>query len=154
MNELIARFDAAFPAMWDDYESPTTESIARIEARFGFTIPPLLVEFARKSNSYSSFFLSLGPDYSFHSHIIAKNEFIRSDAYWLSMGRPAPSGLVFLTENFMEDFFWCLDIRGTTTENAVVLWRSGSGVDMAASYANFEHFVLGQVEYYELRFRQ
>jgi hypothetical protein len=155
MADLITRFDAVVPNQWEPYAIPTRESISTIEARFRFKLPMLLLDFALCSKSFSSFFLSLGPDIEDDGHIIAKNEMVRSNDDWLRLGNgvPAPGNLIFITENFMEDFFWCLDISYSGSEYPVVLWRPESdATDAQEWYAGVGDFIAGQVAYYESRF--
>ena len=147
MDELIAKFDAVVPDQWEPHATLTADSLALVEAHFAFRVPALLIEFARKSKSFSSFFLSLGPDITNHSHIITKNEMIRSHDDWLRWGAPAPSNLVFFTENFMEDFFWGFDTSHPGPEYPIVIWRPESGAEQR--YSDFRSFVLAQVVYYE-----
>ena len=122
MRQLAARFDAVVRNQWEPYPPPTAQSIAHIESRLSLSLPPSLVEFANISRSFSSFFLSLGPDTHNPSHIVAKNTATRKDPNWFVEGLPAPKHLVFISENFMEDFFWCLDTKQPGAEYPVVYW--------------------------------
>jgi len=148
MNDLIARFDASVPDQWEPHALPTADSLAAVEARFAFRVPSLLIEFARKSKSFSSFFLSLGPDLDNHSHIITKNEMVRTHDDWLRWrhGTPALQHLVFFTENFMEDFFWSFDTSHPGPEFPIVIWRPNEPAKRC--YADFTSFVLAQIEHY------
>ena len=149
MNELIARFDLAVPAMWEPHLAPTVESVSAIEKRFGCRLPSLLLQFATHSDSFSSFFLGLGPDFGQHGHIINKNEFVRSDIDWLNSGPRAPDNLVFITESFMEDYFWCLDINHAGVEHSIVFWSPSSSDGGFPVHPTFEHFIHAQLDYYE-----
>ncbi len=128
MRELATRFDAVVANLWDPYPAATPESIAYIENRLAFTLPASIVDFARNSCSFSSFFLSLGPDFNNHSHIVAKNSDIRRHPDWLSAGPSAPEALVFISENFMADHFWCFDTKEPGPEYPVVYWAPDIGV--------------------------
>ncbi len=152
MSDIIARFDAVVPCQWEDYAPPTAESIGTIETSLCFKLPSLLLDFAMASKSFSSFFLGLGPDYDHHSHIIAKNRFVRTDPYWIAQGDTAPGSLVFFTENFMGDSFWCFDIGATGYNPPVVLWESGVGVSETNDlYQSVEQFMLAQIALREKR---
>jgi hypothetical protein len=138
MKQLAARFDAALRNQREPYPVPTAQSIAHIESRLALALPPSLLEFANISRSFSSFFLSLGPDIHNHSHIVAKNTTTRKNPDWLIQGLPAPEHLVFISENFMEDFFWCLDTNQPGPEYPVVYWTPNYAVsDTRQCHASF-----------------
>ena len=150
MKDLIHRFDSAKLAQWPDYEPPSEESITAIQSRFSFSIPSLFIKFARESRSFSSVFLSLGADYPHPSHIITKNEFIRNDPEWRSMGSRVPDNLILITENFMEDFFWCFDLSYPGNDYPVVFWapeRTNSG--SIPRYDNFKKFIEHLIGHYD-----
>ena len=150
IEELIERFDAAIVPQWENHPVPSYKSIVHIESCLGFHLPPELITFARRSLSYGSFFLSLGEDYASDSHIIEKNQFIRANGNWLEKGSPAPDYLIFITENFMSDHFWCLDIREKDLEYPIVLWSPDLKREQGnMRYMNIREFVIGQVEFYE-----
>jgi hypothetical protein len=56
---------------------PTQESINRINAELGITIPPLFVEVAASCSSYGGWFNSIGDDFTSHMHITALNRSFR-----------------------------------------------------------------------------
>jgi hypothetical protein len=151
MSDVIARFDAVIADQWEPHAAPTPESVARIEERFGCCIPPLLLEFASKSKSFSSYFLSLGPDFQSHSNLVTRNEMVRSHPDWLALGPRAPDHLVFITDNFMDDFFWCLDVRKTKGEHPIVYWTPSFLSSSAPRYESFEHFIAAELASYESR---
>lgn len=150
LNEFVARFDAALYDQWEPYPRASDASIATIEERLRFKVPSLLAELAQNSDRYSNLFLSLGTDIDNHSHIISKNAYVRSDHEWLQLGPRAPDNLVFITENFMESVFWCLDVSHSGKEYPVVRWSPQDGLgEPGTRYDNFELFVRSQVEFYE-----
>lgn len=59
---------------------PTAESLERIEAHFGISLPPSLVRFARECQYFGCWFASLGPDYDSGTHIINVNKQARNAA--------------------------------------------------------------------------
>jgi hypothetical protein len=150
MNDLVRRFDAVVADQWEPYARPTAQSIATIESHFGFVLPQSLISFAKFSKSYSSFFLSIGPDLDNHSHILSKNRLIRTDDYWLALnaGKPAPASLVLITENFMANAFWCLDIAENGPEYPVVQWTPGVQAPKPMRYQDLECFVEEMITWY------
>ena len=149
MSDLIARFDAVVPDQWEPHAEPTKDSVAVIEKHFGCHLPPLLLEFASKSKSFSSFFLGLGPDYADHRHIISRNQMVRSHPDWLAEGPGAPDHLVFITDNFMNDFFWCLDLRKPDGEHPISFWAPQSLQPTSDVYACFADFISAQIVFYQ-----
>lgn len=146
MSDLIARFDASVHDSWEPHPAPTIESISIIERHLTCRLPPLLLQFASESRSFSSFFLGLGPDFDSHTHIIHKNNLVRSDEYW----EPSPrSSLVLITENFMNDFFWCMDTNKATEEHPIVSWSPEETGRNSKVYSSFEQFIQTTVEFYE-----
>ena len=154
MPDLVARFDAVVPDIWEPHSRPTRESIATIEKHFGCRLPPLLLELAVQSKSFSSYFLSLGPDYQEHNHLIARNAMVRSNPDWLGLGPRAPDHLVFFTNNFMEDFFWCLDLSKPEAMHPIVHWTPLPRELVTPSYSTFGHFLAATVEFFERRSSQ
>lgn len=152
-ESLIVRFDSVVADQWEPHEFPTTDSLLAIESRFGCQLPNLLVEFARCSRSFSSFFLSVGPDLHQHSHIIARNEMVRSHPDWLRSGPRAPDNLIFFTDNFMSDSFWCLDVATLQDEPPIVCWEPGRSTKNQIAYRTFEQFVEAQIAFYEAKTR-
>jgi len=147
---LIQRFDSAVLPQWENHPVPTCKSIVHIESSLGFQLPHELITFARLSSSYGSFFLSLGEDYTSDSHIIEKNRSIRADASWLKKATPAPGYLIFITNNFMSDHFWCLDTREKNITYPVVLWSPYLRHEQEnMQYKNFNEFVVSQIQFYE-----
>lgn len=149
MSDLVARFDAVVADFWEPHSPPTPESVSTIARRLRCNLPPLLLEFAAYSKSFSSYFLSLGPDYQEYSHIICRNEMVRSHPDWLSCGPKAPDHYVFFTDNFMEDFFWCFDVSRFDGEHPVVYWSPYSLDSTPREYVNFEEWVTAEVRFYE-----
>ncbi|MFZ6642322.1 SMI1/KNR4 family protein [Undibacterium sp. TC4M20W] len=150
MHELIQQFDTALVPQWERHPAPTSNSITHIESCLDFRIPPELIAFARLSASYGSFFLSLGEDYASDTHILEKNRFIRMNEHWLEQGPPAPEHLIFITDNFMTDSFWCLDISEKIRTYPVVLWSPAmTPKQKSRRYGNFCEFVSDQIKYYE-----
>jgi len=153
MDDLIARFDLAVADQWGPHLAPTAESIAAVEKHFGVRLPALLVELARKSKSFSSFFLGIGPNFHSHTHMVEKNRMVRTNEDWLRLdgGRSAPSNLVFITENFMDSFFWCLDTETDDPAGTVVYWEPCSRVEQPSF--GFHSFLEAQIQDYEHRKR-
>lgn len=117
LQELIAAYDEAVDRPWDEpHRRPTAFSIKRIEQHFGLSLPPLLIELARASKSFSSVFTSLGADYEARDHII------RVNSYWRRRRRTRriPRSYVILTRGH-DDHFWCLD-KLETGETAMQFW--------------------------------
>ena len=149
--ELVRRFDAAVPDLWERHPKPTKSSIAAIETRMGCRLPALLLAFARRSRSFSSVFLGLGPDFAQHTHLLAKNALVRTDPYWTGAGKGGalPAHLVLITENWMEDHFWCLDTSDPAVEHPIVFWdRFGNRLPACA---DFEAFIALQLAHFESR---
>ena len=148
-DELIARFDAAVPDQWEPHAAPTPESVAAIEGHFGCRLPGLLLEFATRSRSFSSVFLGLGPDFDEYTNILARNASVRTDPHWLRQtgGIPAPAHLVFITNNFMSDHFWCLDARQSPGVLPIVFWDPVSPAPLG--HDDFDAFVRDLVDYHE-----
>lgn len=141
MDDLVARFDAGVPALWEPLLPPTTASVRTIETRFGFVLSPTLIALARSARSYSSVFLGLGPDVDSHRHLLARHALLHADAHWGAGGR-LPAHLVPIMENFMEDFLWCLDLRTPGPEHEVEIWRSDEPYPSDdARFANVRAFV-------------
>lgn len=109
----------------------------------------MLLQFASESRSFSSLFLGLGPNFDSHTHIIHKNNSVRSDKDWLQLEPSPRASLVFITENFMEDFFWCMDTSKTTAEHPIVLWSPDATGQSTVVYSSFEQFIQATVEFYE-----
>lgn len=146
MNEMIQRFDNAVLDLWEPHPSPTEESISRIEKNFGIILPKEFIDLARYSKSYSSYFVSLGPDFDFHGHIIEKNNMVRHHDDWLSLGvgLQLPSNLRIISENFMSDFFWCFDISKPGPDYPIVYWAPYYClIAPYGRYKNFSAFVDG-----------
>ena len=116
-QELIAAYDQAVDRSWDEpHRRPTPFSIKRIEQHFGLRLPPLLIELARASKSFSSIFTSLGADYEAHDHIV------RVNSYWRRRRRTRriPRSYVILTQGH-DNHFWCLD-KHEAGETAMQFW--------------------------------
>jgi hypothetical protein len=105
MDSLVSSFDAAVPDLLDPHPRPTEESIAKINAHFGFKLPAALYELALRCTRFSNIFLSFGENYEVHDHVIPYNR------YWRTRRRTrkVPSNLVIITNGFMDEDFWCLD---------------------------------------------
>lgn len=82
---------------------PTSQSVQEIESRINLRLPDLLIQMAMRCDSFSSVFLSIGPDIENHSHIIPYNR------YWRRRRRTRklPSDLVIITNGWMDEDFWC-----------------------------------------------
>ena len=151
MSDLIARFDASVHDSWETHPAPIHESVSTIEKHFGCRLPPMLLQLASESRSFSSFFLGLGPDFDSHTHIIQKNHLVRSNKGWVQLG-PAPrASLVLITDNFMNDFFWCMDTSKPTEEHPIVLWSPNETANNTVVYSSFENFIQATIEFYEAK---
>jgi hypothetical protein len=52
---------------------PTRDSVQRIEAQLGITIPPLFIDVAAACSSYGGWFNSIGDDFASHMHVTTLN---------------------------------------------------------------------------------
>jgi hypothetical protein len=106
VESLRQRFDELFEsgAWLNPHPRPTDGSLLRIERHFGIRLPRVLVTMARSSKA-AWCFLSLGPDYDSHQHII------RVNSYWRQRRRTRrlPQDLVLLTHGH-DDYYWALDV--------------------------------------------
>lgn len=147
MPNLIARFDAVLKEYWEPHPIPTPESIIEIERCLEIHLPPDLLEFSRRSKSFSSFFLGVGPDYDSHSHIITRNNYWRRPEGNVSL----PAHLVMFTDGFMDDDFWCFD-KGALSghDYAIQYWAPDvDQADVPMPYPNFRAFMTSTIEWYE-----
>jgi hypothetical protein len=58
---------------------PTNESVRRINAELGITLPPLFIEMAAACSSYGGWFNSIGDDFDSHLHILKMNSMFREE---------------------------------------------------------------------------
>lgn len=70
LDKMIRVFDELAGGYWANFERPTTQSIAHINQHFRVKLPAALVEFAYRSEHYSTWFAGLGEDYANPMHII------------------------------------------------------------------------------------
>ena len=147
MDELIRRFDASVGVYWAPHACPTSESLQRVKEHLGIVPPAGLCEFAKRSNSFSSFFLGIGPDYGSHSHIITRNDYWRSPETEIAL----PEHLVMFTDGFMDNDFWCFDKTSFHDgEYLIQYWAPDvEPVDFPQPYKNFAEFINSTVEFYE-----
>jgi hypothetical protein len=143
--ELIRRFDAVVPAYWEGPPPPTSISLIRIEKHFSMTVPHSLVEFARNSKSFGSWFASLGPDYGNRNHII------RINSYWRQKRKTKaiPKNLVALNIGFDEDLD-CFDLgqfNEGTQEYAIQYWSPG--INDGTRYTDFPAYIESCVSFWE-----
>ncbi|NJM12346.1 MAG: hypothetical protein HC889_11100 [Synechococcaceae cyanobacterium SM1_2_3] len=142
-DDLIKHLDTALPDLGPAHPPPTVESIDKISKHFGIVLPDDLVELATRSKKFSSLFLSLGPDYPSRNHII------RVNSHWRHRRRTRrlPNHLVIITDGFMDDRFWCMDIE---QPNAIQFWcpepiTYASVEPPPTRYVTFEAFIEGMV---------
>jgi hypothetical protein len=76
---------------------------------------------------------------------------VRSHHDWLGWGPRAPDHLVFFTDNFMEDFFWCLDLREFKGEHPVVFWTPHPLEAEVPGYPSFERFIAAELAFQEAK---
>ena len=114
MNERVAEFDSKPRVILTEQARPTRESVGRINSHFRIILPELLVALGQGAKNYSAIFASIGTDYGSAAHII------RLNSYWRRRRRTRriPAYLVIITQGFMDDQFWCLNIS-----------RMGPGLD-------------------------
>ena len=154
MDDLIARFDAVMPdfsGLMGAHPRPTDASLKRIITQLGISLPQGLVEFARKSERFSSHFLSLGENYDEPTHILFRNR------QWHRRRRKAsrlPKHLVIITEGFMEADFDCIDKASPNsdgTDYVIQIWcplfgrpaKGGAG----ARHASFATYIESVVDW-------
>jgi len=70
LDKMVRLFDALAGGWGADFERPTTKSIKHINQHFGIELPASLVEFAYRSEHFSTWFGGLGEDYANPMHII------------------------------------------------------------------------------------
>jgi hypothetical protein len=120
MESLRQRFDDMKVPVLREHQRPTDGSVSRVNEHFSIRLPAELVQLAKHSKYYPAYFLSLGPDYQSHCHII------RVNSYWRRRRpkRRIPRNLVVITQGYMDDRFWCLDTSAPTNEGdyAVQFW--------------------------------
>jgi hypothetical protein len=116
-RELAEQLDDVLIGHWEPHPVPTEASISEIERRLRIALPEDMVEVAKYAKKFSDVFLSLGPDFESHSHIIPYNR------YWERRRRTRrlPKDLAIVTNGFMDEDFWCL-IRSSETSQAVEYW--------------------------------
>jgi hypothetical protein len=116
-KELAERLDDVLYGDWEPHPLPTQASISEIEERLRIQLPEELIEVAKHSRKFSNLFLSLGPDFGSHSHIVPYNQ------YWKRRRRTRrlPTDLVIVTNGFMDEDFWCL-VRNSGNPLAVEYW--------------------------------
>ncbi len=108
----IEHFDQKVHSCYAPHPKPTNDSIEKINDHFGIQLPGALIEFARHSNSFSSWFASIGPDFDSHTHIIRINSFWRRRR----KTRRIPTDLVIINLGHDEDCD-CLDVSSYDPES-------------------------------------
>lgn len=116
-TQLAEELDEVLYGHWEPHPAPTDMSVAEIERRLRISLPEDLIEIARRSKKFSNLFLSLGPDFDSHCHIISYNR------YWMRRRRTRrlPQDLVIITNGFMDEDFWCL-VRNLEPSPTVEYW--------------------------------
>lgn len=115
-DKLVALFDLSrAPAV--PVERPTSQSIAAINSHFGISLPPMLIEFSRRSEKFGCYFASLGEDYSSPFHIIPINRQAarirrRRQRQWQYV---KPPYLLVINHGYDDDYD-CLDLRAWNSE--------------------------------------
>jgi hypothetical protein len=146
MDELIRRFDDLKPGPgYEPYCRPSRDSICRIEAHFGMSLPAGLIQFARQAKHFNGWFASLGRDYTNPRHII------RINSYWRRRRktRAIPRQLVAFTVGFDEDLE-CFDLFSFQADSGkceIRYWTPG--VVDASPYASFAEYMEATVSAWE-----
>jgi hypothetical protein len=102
---------------------PTPASIKRINSELKVELPESLVEFARRSERFGTWFAGLGEDYDSPFHILQLN----SHAHEASLdGVPMPPHLVMINQGYDEDYE-CFDLRRSRQagEYSIRYWSPG-----------------------------
>ncbi len=135
--KLIKRFDETVPSFHGPHPKPTEFSIRKINEHFGIQLPGLLIELARGSKSFSSWFSSIGPDYDSYSHIIRINSYYRRRR----RTRRIPQNLVVINMGHDSDCD-CLDLDtfDAQTGNYELKYWCPDG-DGELQWASFENYV-------------
>ncbi|MFN8673312.1 MAG: SMI1/KNR4 family protein [Candidatus Sericytochromatia bacterium] len=145
IEELTIKFDRLIPIYNQNLVKPNDSSIKKIETHFGFKLPESFIEFAKKSNSFSSFFSSLGNDYKNISHII------RINSYWRNRRktRAIPKNLIIFTLGYDEDFY-CFDLDNfdpIKNEYQIQYWSPN--VNDGKKFLDFIEYLENQVYFWE-----
>ena len=142
MDDLIRRFDDLVLGLgYGPCCRPSRESICRIEAHFGMSLPAGLIQFAHQAKHFNRWFASLGQDYTNPMHII------RINSHWRRRRktRAIPRQLVAFTVGFDEDLD-CFDLSSFQADSgtyAIRYWTPG--VLDAPPFAGFAEYMEAMV---------
>ncbi len=156
LNELVKLFDLLANGGLFDVQPPTDESIEHINRHFGISLPESLIEFAKRSKQFGTWFASLGEDYNNPFHIIRINRLfkrMRRQAHG-DKWRPAKPKAYILINHGHDDDCDCLDAANWNKESGeyqIVYWYPGIK-EIEERYKSFsdyiEAFVLNKIQYH------
>jgi hypothetical protein len=141
LERLVALFESVTEG-GADYRPPNKQSLKVIREHFGVDLPPSLVELARSTRAFGSWFASLGDDYQDHWHIMRVNSRARRmrrrrNGRWSFV---KPAHLLVINRGHDDDFD-CIDLRTRdpeTGECKVRYWSpDGDDVPVADTFHGY-----------------
>ena len=149
-SRIKVAFDIVIKKQFQAHPKPTKESISHINEHFGIRLPELLVELAFESESFSSWFPSLGDNYEDLSHIIRinalyRNKRIRRNGKW---GYAMPRDFVILNLAFDQDCD-CLDTSNLVNgEYIIKYWYPNMEEPPKIIGENFEDYITRNIQFW------